>query len=184
MRSLFNLQDCCRFLVAAALSIVTGAPAAAIPATVQAVRIPSENLAAMLPGGFDVETIDPSVMRRIGKAIQLEKAVLDGQWKSSAETHKWQTIMKKNQLSVVVWAVWLTLLSVRIRAAETTQYPSWTSTDGRVIQAKFEVSWISIYPAKRLNRAGKKVSYCAQSSPGVRSWLKGSGNVPFRRLHV
>ncbi len=64
-------------------SLAPAVAAAPIPATVQAIRIPAENLAAILPGGLDMETIDPSVMRRIEKAVQLGKAFVDAKWNGS-----------------------------------------------------------------------------------------------------
>ena len=58
----------------------SSASAASTPATVQAIRIPAENLAAILPGGLDMDAIDPTVMRRIGKAILMEKAFVKAKW--------------------------------------------------------------------------------------------------------
>ena len=77
-------------------SIAEIAPAASIPATVQAIRIPAENLDAILPGGLDMETVDPAVMRRIEKAVQLEKAFVEAKWEGRlSETGKTQIESKE-----------------------------------------------------------------------------------------
>jgi hypothetical protein len=73
----------CGFCIVVAVSMLSWTSAASIPATVQAIRIPAENLAAILPGGLDMETIDPAVMRRIEKAIQLEKAFVEARWEGN-----------------------------------------------------------------------------------------------------
>ncbi len=71
------------FRLALVCTLAPVASAAPIPATAQAIRIPAENLAAILPGGLGMETIDPAVMRRIEKAVQLEKAFVEGKWEGS-----------------------------------------------------------------------------------------------------
>ena len=45
--------------------------------------------------------------------------------------------MNPTYLFVVIWLVLLTSVSIRSRAGDASDLPSWTSTDGRVIQAKF-----------------------------------------------
>jgi hypothetical protein len=62
---------------------VSTAFAATFPVTVRAIRIPAENLAAILPGGLDMETIDAAVMQGIEKAIQLEKAFVEAKWEGN-----------------------------------------------------------------------------------------------------
>ena len=81
-------QTLTRLVLLLVCSLAPVASAASIPVTAQAIRIPAENLAAILPGGLDMETIDPAVMRRIEKAVQLEKAFVEAKWRETCRRRR------------------------------------------------------------------------------------------------
>ncbi len=161
------------FCIAVVVSMLPWASAASIPATVQAIRIPAENLAAILPGGLDMETIDPSVLRRIEKAIHMGKAFEEAKWEGNLSKTEPTRIKSLEEPVIQFNETWNMGMSGDIEVLR-------SSEDGLVLSCKIDLGLDrkgTLADAKapnfgdRLARRSKRVSGVFQLADGTHTLL-------------